>query len=152
MTGSAQIHVLELGSKAYACAQIILAYGLKAMDMENPQLIRAMSGLKEGGGCSGNLCGALSGGYCLLGLYLGKGTDSEQPHEKEALLFEELELWFKERNSGKIKCDDILEGLGVDLSGGRQMHTGCGQLVAEVCEKSMELLIAHGIDPTERVE
>jgi len=64
--------LLELGAKGYSCAQMLVIGALRLMGRENPDLVRAVAGLAQGVGC-GELCGALSGGACLLSLYTGKG-------------------------------------------------------------------------------
>lgn len=140
----AQIMVLELGSKGYSCAQILLSGGLRLMGRDNPDLIRAVSGLAQGGGCSGEICGALSGGLCLLGLYCGKGTDVETADERALMLMDALVSWFREEEclGGGITCDAILGGGAVAMDPQR-----CGLLVAHVWEKTLTLLQEHGIDP-----
>ena len=62
--------MLELSGQGFYCAQILLILALEAEGKENPDLVRAMSGLNGGLGFSGNVCGALTGGCCLLGHFL----------------------------------------------------------------------------------
>ncbi|WMT83604.1 C-GCAxxG-C-C family protein [Terrisporobacter mayombei] len=42
---------------------------------ENPDLIRAMGGLIGGLGFNQKICGALTGGVCILGYFASKGED-----------------------------------------------------------------------------
>ncbi len=142
--------ILELGSKGYSCAQILLAGGLRLMGRENPDLVRAMAGLAQGVGCSGNICGAVSGGACLIALHTGKGLDNEQPITAGQALMEELLDWFRSEvcAGGEITCDALL---GVTQENGvcRLMEpVRCGDLVAKVWEKALALLLAAGIDPS----
>lgn len=142
----AQIMVMELGSAGFSCAQILLAGALRMRGEDNPDLVRAMSGLAQGGGCSGELCGALSGGLCLIGLYCGKGDAAEQPHPQEAVFMESLVSWFREQPfaANGITCDAILGDGPLVMDPER-----CGAIVAAVWEESLRLLVGVGIDPSE---
>lgn len=143
-----QLTVLKLGGKGYSCAQIVLLSGLNYLGRDNPDLIRAAAALAQGGGCSGELCGALSGGLCLLGLYLGKGSDAELAEPDEQLLYNNLVEWFREAHAvnGKITCDAIL---GLEPGQACAMNPStCGQLVASVLEHAVGLLLEHGHDPS----
>ncbi len=152
----AQMLVLELGSRGYSCAQMLVTGALRLMGRENPDLTRAMGGLAQGAGC-GELCGALAGGICMLSLYTGKGLDFENPDPRGELLISELTDWFANALcQGKgITCDAILDSAGnrgsaPDAGGKRRMNrTHCGNLVAKVWEKCLELLQDNGFDPTE---
>lgn len=146
MTDS-QMLALEMGSKGYSCAQIVLGGALRYLGRDNPDLIRAAAGLAQGGGSSGELCGALSGGLCLLGLHLGKGLDAELPHPDEQLIYNSLVEWFRQTHGagGKITCDAIL---GLAPGEACVMQQGlCGQIVASVMDYAVKLLVECGIDP-----
>ena len=140
-----QIMVLELAAKGYSCAQILLEGGLRSLGRENPDLLRAMGGLAQGGGNSGELCGALSGGFCLLNLYCGKGCDQEQPDSRAALLQDELLNWFRVQPFAckGITCSSLLE----DPS--RLDPTICGSIIAEVWDEAMRILVGNDFDPTQ---
>ncbi len=69
--------MLGLSQSGFFCSQIMLIMALEAQGKENPDLVRAMSGLICGMGYKGKTCGALTGGACFLGLYTGKGTAEE---------------------------------------------------------------------------
>jgi len=152
--------LLELGAEGYSCAQMLVIGALNLMGRENPDLVRAVAGLAQGAGC-GELCGALSGGACLLALYTGKGQDSEMPHNKGPLLVSELTDWFaNELCQGKgITCTAIINCIlasvedynsTLDASDKRRMcETHCINMVARVWEKCLELLRDNGFDTTE---
>lgn len=142
-----QMTVMKLGAKGYSCAQIVLIAGLGYMGRENPDLIRAAAGLAQGGGCSGELCGALSGGLCLLGLHMGKGLDSELAEPDEQLFYNSMVEWFREKHAknGKITCDAIL---GLEPGQVCAMNPGiCGEIVASVMDYTVALLLERGRDP-----
>lgn len=149
----AQLLVLEMGSKGYSCAQMVLAGGLRLMGRDNPDLLRAASGLAQGVGLSGEICGALSGGVCLIGLHTGKGHDGEEPLPMAAALMDELVSWFRGElcAGGAVTCDAIL-GVGEDCPGGEASCRGmdpqrCGALVAQTWSRAVTLLAENGIDP-----
>lgn len=145
-----QLMIMELAAKHYSCAQIILTGGLRLLERDNPDLIRAVGGLAQGAGGSGGICGALTGGLCFLSLHAGKGRDDEEAHEKELLMHSELIRRFQEACSGNgsIECDSLLE---VDADGVvRTMQSQrCGGLIAWVWEESLKLLVEYGFDPYE---
>lgn len=143
-----QMMVLELGSQGYTCAQIVLAGGLRLMGRENPDLIRAMAGLAQGVACSGEICGALSGGVCLIALHSAKGMAGEEALPEGQLLMNSLVEWFREEHcgGGAVSCDALL---GVDGVCSRSMDAvRCGGMVGSVWNKAVSLLVESGIDPT----
>lgn len=143
-----QMMVLELGSQGFSCAQIVVAGGLRLMGRENPDLVRAMAGLAQGVGCSGEICGALSGGVCLVAMHTAKGTGSEEALPEAQVLMNALVEWFREEQcgSGGITCDAIM---GAGSPADRTMDAvRCGGLVAAVWNKAVTLLVENGIDPT----
>lgn len=144
-----QMMVLELGSQGYSCAQIVVAGGLRLLGRENPDLIRAMAGLAQGVGCSGEICGALSGGVCLVAMHTAKGQDGEETLPEAQPLMNALVEWFREEQcgSGGITCDAIMGTAGTRE---RNMDAvRCGGLVAAVWNKAVTLLVENGIDPSE---
>ncbi len=153
MTDS-QILALELGSKGYTCAQIVLIGTLRLLGEENPLLVKAMSALSQGIANTGNMCGALVGGYCILSMYTAKGDDIEQALKEEALLLEDLTTWFN-KEFQYINCDELLGVANCVPSEGnpcpeRKMgNESCGIIVAKVWDKCLSLLTEYNIDPYE---
>ncbi|MDR1945646.1 MAG: C-GCAxxG-C-C family protein [Desulfovibrio sp.] len=150
----AHMLVLDMGSRHYSCAQIVMTGGLRLMGRDNPDLIRAMAGLAQGVGYSGEICGALAGGICLVALHTAKCTDDEETLPEARPLMNTLVEWFREEHckGGAITCDALLAeeragGDGVGAHGG--MHAAiCGELVASVWNKTIVLLAENGIDPS----
>jgi C_GCAxxG_C_C family probable redox protein len=132
-----------LRKQGFYCSQILMLQGLEQMGKSNPDLIRAMHGLAGGLGFSGELCGALSGGASLLGLYAGKG-DAEQPEDPRLdFMITDLVKWFKTEYSerfGGIRCAEILAG------NNQNQATVCPILVSGVLQKVKELLVENGYD------
>ncbi|SPJ15329.1 conserved hypothetical protein [Syntrophobacter sp. SbD2] len=137
------LRMIELAGQGFYCSQILLFMGLAAQGKSNPDLIRAMSGLAGGLGFTGDTCGALTGGACLLGLYAGRGTPEEQEDEKLNIMISELVDWFSEEYGklyGGIRCDIIL---GDDP---RNRTTRCPNMVFGSYGKVKTLLSEYGFD------
>ena len=133
--------LMELKSKGYYCSQIMMLLALENQEKTNPDLIRAMAGLAFGVGI-GDVCGALTGGACILSLYAGKGTDEEEEHFRLMGMLHELGDWFRETYAGQyggISCDAISED-------GSKRNERCGAVVAATYEKVLEILIANEFD------
>jgi C_GCAxxG_C_C family probable redox protein len=140
------IRMLQLASQGFYCSQILLFMGLEAQGKTDPDLIRAMAGLAGGLGFSGDVCGALTGGACLLGLYAGKGASEEEEDPRLNLMVAELAEWFTQeygQTYGGIRCDTIL---------GDDPHSRakrCPGLVTATFEKVKALLTENGFDLSE---
>jgi len=133
--------MLQLKAEGFCCTQIILILGLETQGKGNTQLVRATQGLCFGVATGEEVCGALSGGVCLLSLYTGKGTKDEQVDERFLPMAQELTSWFRQTHgeaAGSARCSDILAA-----------HPGgstCGAIVAATFAKVMEILATHGLD------
>ena len=137
--------MLELSRQGYFCSQILLILFLEAQGKRDPDLVRAMAGLAVGAGSPSGTCGALEGAACAIGLYVGKGQDSDEENEELWVMLEELWEWFESEvgaKHGGVKCGDI-------LADGSQQTQRCGQIVAGTYGEVLQILAAHGIDPTE---
>ncbi|CCO09204.1 DVU_1555 family C-GCAxxG-C-C protein [Desulforamulus hydrothermalis] len=140
--------MFELAQQGFACSQILLIMGLEAQGKSNTELVRAMTGLAGGMGFSGDTCGALTGGACLMGLFAGKGSPEEQAHDEFDLMVSELVDWFKQRMGeefGGITCGAIL---GDDLPY-KAVSVGCGNIVSATYDKAKEIMLKYGIVPAE---
>ena len=141
----AQFRMLELSQKGYYCSQILITLFLEAQGKQDPDLVRAMAGLALGAGTASGTCGALEGGACAIGLFVGKGQDSEEGSEELWLMLAELWEWFENdvgAHYGGVRCGDI-------VTDGVQQRQRCGSIVAQTYSKVLQILIEHGIDPTE---
>lgn len=132
------LDVMLLNKKGYCCSQIMTILMLRSRGRDNPDLVRALAGLCEGVGNSGDICGVLSGGACLLSLCAGKGSDAEATHEGLALMLSELVEWFRKRVEGPYggaKCDDILTR--------SPDKRACVTLTVETYEKVLSILESY---------
>ena len=133
----------ELKQKGFFCSQIILIMGLELQGKTNPDLVRSMNALAGGLGFSGEICGALTGGACLLGFYAGKGTPEEPQSPALDFMVQDLVKWFKAEYApryGGIRCEEILNG------NIQNQPSRCPLLVTETFHKVKELLVENGFD------
>jgi hypothetical protein len=150
MLDEVQVEVLEMAAKGYSCAQIVMLLGLRVMGRENPDLTRAMAGLAMGAGC-GDLCGALTGGLCLLSVHAAKGLDDESPSPMARTLMGALIKWFKfDELKGEVKpdCLRIFEKNGQTYDSNASPTESCADLVIHTWRKALSLLAENHIDPT----
>jgi C_GCAxxG_C_C family probable redox protein len=137
------MRMLALHQQQFTCGQILLIMGLEAQGKTDPDLIRTMHALAGGIGGCGEVCGTLTSGACLLGLYAGRGTAEETEDPRLNQMIGELVAWFEERYGqryGSIRCADILEG------NPQNKTQRCPDIIARTYEKVKELLIANGFD------
>ncbi len=124
----------ELMQKGMCCSQVLVQMGLESKNSENPELIRAVSGLCRGMQ-SGMVCGALTGGACLVSLL--------KPEGAAAFLINDLVEWFREEYGevyGGVNCSDILSG---DIS---KSNLVCPDIIVAVYIKVKTLLEEYGYD------
>lgn len=136
--------MMELKAKGFYCSQIMTMLALELQEKENPDLVRAMAGLAFGVGI-GEVCGALTGGACILSLNAGKGTDQDTEDPRLMSMLHELGEWFRETYCGQyggISCDAISED-------GSLRNERCGNVVATTYQKVLEILVANDFDPNE---
>ena len=134
--------IMELSRYGYACGQILAKLLLDTTGEENAQLVRCMQGLNGGIGSSGDVCGCMAAGCCLLANFTGKTDDTgyDSPHHKSAM--SEFSEWFKEEmmlEYGSIDCRDI-----VGTSPAKKVQY-CPRIIAGVYEKCMEILEDKGL-------
>lgn len=136
--------MMELKHKGFYCSQIMMIMTLDAQDKTNPDLVRSMAGLAFGVGI-GEVCGALTGGACILSLHAAKGADDDEEHFRLMGMLHELGEWFRGTYAGQfggISCDAISED-------GSLRNERCGGVVADTYRKVIEILVENGFDPCE---
>ena len=144
--------IIELAGRGYTCAQIVVIMGLRVMGRENPDLVRSMAGLAMGASF-GSICGALTGGLCLISLHVGKGLDDERPELGHRLPLAALVKWFiQDELKGEVRptCAAIFESSGQMFD--FQTATpaaACADLVGGCYLKALSLVSGHGLDPAE---
>lgn len=133
----------ELKQQGFFCSQILMLLAMDLQGRDNPALIRAVHGLAGGLGFTGETCGALTGGACLLGLYAGKGRPDDEEDLRLNFMIEDLVKWFREgygAEYGGVRCAEILAG------DPQAQATRCPVMVAGAFQKVKELLVENGFD------
>lgn len=132
--------LLELSRQGLFCAQITLELALEMEGKEDPDLLRAMGGLNGGVGELGGLCGAYTGGACLISYFAGRGEADELEHPDYRAMQREFADWFRDyvAEYGGCDCARILGG------DERNKLQRCPIIVRDAFEKCMELLSERG--------
>jgi C_GCAxxG_C_C family probable redox protein len=128
--------ILRYAREGFACAQMLALTALSLEDRENPELIRAMSGLNSGLGRAGFACGALTGGAAAFGLFTGNGDPEELPHSRAREITAEYARWFEDRFGGR-DCRDFLGG---DFT---KFQDVCLPMVTACAERLLEMIDTH---------
>lgn len=134
--------IMELSAQGFGCSQILLQLGMDITGETDPMLLRAMGGLCGGIGSTGDVCGTLTGGCCLIAYFAGKGDAEETADENYAGMLRELCDWFDESYGqayGSRKCDDILEGDPFNKP------NRCPAMMENVYVKVIEILQSRGV-------
>jgi hypothetical protein len=116
------------------CAVALVRMGLDLTGGENPQLLQAVSGLC-GGVQDGLLCGALTGGACLLNVV--------DPLGANAFMVPELAQWFRASMGeayGGCSCEAIVAG-----DAGRKRER-CPAIVEATWLQARDILRSYGHD------
>ncbi len=133
----------QLKQQGFFCSQILLLLGLELQGKTNPDLVRAVHGLAGGLGFTGELCGALTGGVCLLGLYAGKGRPQDPDDPRLTFMIEDLVKWFQAGYGleyGGVRCSEIID------QEPRYQGVRCPAMVAGTFQKVKELLVENGFE------
>ena len=141
--GDISLRMMELALEGFGCSQIILKLALEAQGKDNPDLLRAISGLHGGLGYSGKVCGALSGACCLIALYVGRATSDEPADSRLSPMIAELVEWFESEYKGQYGGIDCAQLLGGDP---RNQISRCPLIIQNTFEKAKEILAANGIE------
>jgi C_GCAxxG_C_C family probable redox protein len=129
--------ITQLKAQGFHCSQILIILGLERQGKHNADLVRAMTGLANGIGNCGKICGVLTGAVCLLGLYAGRGELEDRENHLLDIMVQQLVAWFEEKfaaNYGGIDCQSILN----DDPWNRMLR--CPGMVTETYWKVIELL------------
>ena len=135
--------VAELMLQGDTCGHILAKLALESVGRDNPDLVRALSGLALGMGRGLN-CGCLTGGCCILGFYGGRVGESETVHPRFDVMIEEFSGWFQttmtERYGG-VDCKDVIDFDPV------RMRERCPGLILDAWAKIREILEKNRVNP-----
>jgi hypothetical protein len=131
--------MIQLAENKYNCSQIMMVLALEQEGRENPELVRAMSGLGDGCGFFQETCGIMTGAASILAWYAGKGADDEKESEKLLPMLEDLGDWFRQEIGARYagtRCNEIV-GDRVGTPDGKQI---CGSIIFQTFGKVNEIL------------
>jgi C_GCAxxG_C_C family probable redox protein len=140
-----QMRMVELAQQGFHCSEVLMFMGLEAQGKENPDLIKAMSALAGGIGFTGETCGALTGGACVLGLHAGRGSATDEENPKLKTMIAELVDWFSAKYGekyGGVLCRIITEDDPL------KAPERCPRIVVSVFYKVKSLLAENGFEWT----
>ena len=145
MSNEELFRVFDLSLQGYSCGQVLALMALEAQQKSAPELVRAVSGLVAGLG-AGKICGALSGGCCVLGMYAGKGSAEEQEDSRLPLMLTQLVEWFESTYKPQfdgINCTDIIQ------DDARLKMERCPQIIMDTFAKVKNILTQNQYDLAE---
>ena len=132
--------MFKLTNAGYCCSQIMIKMALDAEEKENADLLRALNGLCMGIGSGQKTCGVLNGGIAVLGLYAGKGTDTEYPKQGFSDMTDEYAGWFEDEFGG-TQCRDIIGVCSIsDFRTNQEYRLKCGDILMRSYSKIQEIL------------
>jgi hypothetical protein len=134
--------VAELLIDDFKCSHVLMRLALEAQGRDDPDLVRAMSGLALGMGQGFN-CGALSAGCCVIGYYAGRGGDGESEHPELGAMLDDFTGWFNAAATGQYGGIDCAAIMKFDEA---LKHERCPALIIATWEKIKETLADHGVD------
>lgn len=138
--------MFKLVNSGYCCTQVMVKMVLDAEEKENEDLLRAVNGLCMGIGSTQKICGVLTGGIAILGLYAGKGNDTEYVKPEYSDMADEYTKWF-EAEFGSVECRDIIGTCSVsDYNTNREYRLKCGDTLKKSFEKVQEILRDNGFE------
>ena len=131
--------MIQLAESKYNCSQIMMVLALEQEGRENPELVRAMSGLGDGCGFFQETCGIMTGAASILAWHAGKGADDEEESAKLLPMLEDFGDWFRQEIGARYagtRCSEIVGDLvGTDY--GKQI---CGSIIFQTFGKVNEIL------------
>lgn len=135
--------MFKLFNAGYCCTQIMLKMALDEEEKENADLLRAFNGFCIGIGSSPKICGVITAGIAVLGLYAGKGKETEYSKPGYSEMVDEYTEWF-ENEFGGTECRELIGVVSfTDWSTNQEYRLKCGNVLMKSYEKIQEILINH---------
>ena len=134
--------MLQLSSQGFACAQIMMQLVLDGEEKDDPDLLRSLGALNNGLRDAGQLCGALSGGACVISYYAGQGRPDEMADPSYDSMVKQLFDWYHTEMTaryGGITCPALIKGDHTNKL------TVCPSVVEQTFNKALELLDEHDL-------
>jgi len=134
---------LQFQSEKFSCSQCIVAAFSDKLGIDEKTALKIAAPFGGGMANQGNICGALTGAYMVIGLKYGRviGTDDASKAKTYEVMNRANEFFMKE--FGAINCSELL-GEDVSIAGNRDMLKEEG-VYAEKCpnfvRKAAEFII-----------
>ena len=142
MNNDDAFRVMELAMQGFQCSQILMSMALEGQGKQNPDLVRAMSGLLGGMGC-GKTCGALTAGCCVLALYAGKDSPESNTDDRLQGMLTRFVEWFETEYTTRYSSIDCAGIVQDDM---RNKMARCPGIVMESLEKLKEILAENNYE------
>ncbi len=140
------MQMFRLTNAGYCCSQIMMKMALDEEEKENEDLLRAVSSLCLGAGSYQKTCGVLTCGIAILGLYAGKGKDTEYPKQGYSEMADEYTEWFL-TEFGSTECKDIIGVCSIsDYQTNQSYRLKCGDVLMKSYQKVQEILQEHDFE------
>lgn len=139
-----EIAIQTLSDKGYCCSQILALLILGAQDKENSDLVRSLGGLCHGIGQSGDACGILTGGCCVISYLMGSDGHEDAALPEAKIVQEEYVDWFNslcQQKWGSIHCSVMINE--DDPKGPDKSY--CRVLLADAWTRLLGILTLHNI-------
>ena len=138
--------MVKLFNAGYCCAQVMVKMVLQEEEKANEDLLRALNGFCIGIGNTPKICGVLTAGIAILGLYAGKGNNTEYPKSCYSDMVDEYTQWF-ETEFGSTECIDLIGVVSItDWKTKQEYRLKCGNLLMKSYEKIQEILRNHDFE------
>ncbi|MBE0537115.1 MAG: C_GCAxxG_C_C family protein [Phycisphaerae bacterium] len=103
---------VELFEGGYNCSQAILAAYGPSLGLTEREALKVAAGFGGGMGCSGGLCGAISGAFMVIGLKYG-AADADKAAKVKTYEMVARAMRMFEKQAGSLNCRELL---GFDMS------------------------------------
>jgi hypothetical protein len=139
--------MFKLFNAGYRCTQIMLKMALDEEEKENEDLLRALNGLSIGvGSTAPKICGVITAGIAILGLYAGKGNDLEFPKPGYSSMVDEYNEWFEEEFGG-VDCRELIGVVTfTDWATKQEYRLKCGNILIKSYKKIQVILADHDFE------
>ncbi len=133
------------GNGFNCCQSVLSTYG-KEMGLGEREALKIASGFGAGIAYMGDICGAVTGAFMVIGLKYGRfNAEDSASRDKTYKLISEFVRIFKEKN-GSIKCNELLdtdvsteEGLKKAYAADK-FSTVCPKMVRDAADITGQLL------------
>ncbi|HWQ41768.1 MAG TPA: C-GCAxxG-C-C family protein [Desulfosporosinus sp.] len=141
------LEMFKLFNAGYCCTQIMVKMALDEEEKENEDLLRALNGFCKGvGSTAPKICGVITAGIAILGLYAGKGNDLEFSKPGYSRMADEYTEWF-ETEFGGTDCQDLIGVVSIiDWSTKQEYRLKCGNILLKSYIKVQEILADHDFE------